>query len=178
MEFAPTVTKVVLTGVESTGKSTLAAALATRLQTVWVPEYAREYLTTLNRPYQQEDLVQIARGQLAAEARLLKKANRYLFCDTGMLVLKIWSEYKYGGCDPFIIQQLNQRESVYILCGLEDISWEYDPLRENPGLTERQHLHTIYQKELEKLSVPYVVVTGNVGERVQRVVNFLTTSIK
>ncbi|MFK7932281.1 MAG: AAA family ATPase, partial [Saprospiraceae bacterium] len=69
-----TVRKVLITGVESTGKSTLTAALAAHYDTIWIPEYARQYLEQLNRNYVQADLLKIAQGQVALEEEYLKKA--------------------------------------------------------------------------------------------------------
>lgn len=168
------VKKILITGVESTGKSTLAVTLATYFNTVWVKEYARTYLNDLNRKYVLSDLLKIAKGQIAAEDILLNEANQYLFCDTGMLVLKIWSEYKFGQCDPFILKQLRERKyDLYILCSVGDVVWEDDPLRENPDLEERLELHEMYKKELKKLNVPYIEVSGSITERRQQIIDWL-----
>ncbi|MEL7022025.1 MAG: ATP-binding protein, partial [Bacteroidota bacterium] len=127
--------KVWLTGVESTGKSTLAAALAQRCDSLWVREYARIYLDALPRDYTQTDIDHIAAGQLRAVEQQLPKANQYLFCDTGMLVLKIWSMHKYGNCSSFIVHQLHrQHGDCHLLCSPKGVKWEYDPLRETPNL--------------------------------------------
>ena len=172
--MSATVRKILITGVESSGKSTLAAALASHYSTLWVPEFAREYLLELDREYIKSDLVEIAKGQVAAEREYLKKANRYLFCDTGMLVLKIWSEYKFGHCDPFILNQLEERKyDLYILCSPHGIDWEYDPLREAPDATERAQLHKIYQNELRQLEINYLEVTGTITNRKQQVIQKL-----
>jgi NadR type nicotinamide-nucleotide adenylyltransferase len=155
--------KIVLTGPESSGKTTLAKRLAEGHNTLWVPEYAREYLENLGRPYEESDLLEIARGQVKAEAKALRKAEKLLFCDTGMLVLKVWSEVKYGGCHPFIQEQLQSgRYDLFLLCA-PDIPWEPDPLRENPD--DRHLLYEIYKKELKNLSLPFVEIFGDVEER-------------
>ncbi|MCD4735883.1 MAG: ATP-binding protein, partial [Bacteroidales bacterium] len=92
--------RIAITGPESTGKSRLSAQLAEHFNTVWAPEYAREYLQKIQRPYTQEDLLEIAKGQKRMHEKMMKFARNILFCDTEMLVIKIWSEFKYGNCHP------------------------------------------------------------------------------
>src|SRR5690606_31123528 len=85
--------KVVILGPESTGKSTLSQQLATHYHTEWVPEYARQYLEELGRPYEQHDLLTIAAGQLGLEDEMAQKAQGLLICDTDLYVIKVWSEH-------------------------------------------------------------------------------------
>jgi NadR type nicotinamide-nucleotide adenylyltransferase len=159
--------RIAITGPESVGKTTLAQALAAGFGTIWVPEYAREYLEHLGRPYVFEDLEIIARGQLELEERCARLAHRYLFCDTDLLVIKIWSAYKYQQTAPFILESLNNSPyDLFVLCGT-DVPWEYDPLRENPG--EREELYQLYKKELTDYSMPFIEVSGSLEERVKRV---------
>lgn len=163
--------RLLLTGPESTGKTLLARRLAETCQTVWVPEYARAYLETLGRPYAEEDLLPIARGQLQLEDFHAQFARRILPCDTGLLVIKVWSEFKYGRCHPWILEQLRQRSyDLYLLCGT-DVPWAYDPQRENPD--EREELYAIYKRELEQLGVPYTELWGGVEERVEAVAGLI-----
>ncbi len=163
--------RIAITGPESTGKTTLAQALAADFGTIWVPEYAREYLEHLGRPYVFEDLEVIARGQRELEERYARLANRYLFCDTDLLVIKIWSAYKYQQTAPFVLESLSNRPyDLFVLCGT-DVPWEYDPLRENPG--EREELYQLYKKELTDHSMPFIEVSGSLEERVKRVSGFL-----
>ena len=81
--------RILILGPESTGKSTLAAALAAYFQEPWVPEVAREYLEKLDRPYAYEDLLQIGKQQMLLEDELAGRAKNYLFCDTDLRVLKL-----------------------------------------------------------------------------------------
>lgn len=165
--YAPPLLRILFTGPESAGKTLLARRLAATYQTVWTPEYARAYLETLGRPYVEEDLLHIARGQLLLEDYQAQFARRILPCDTGMLVIKVWSEYKYGRCHPWILEQLQRRSyGLYLLCGT-DVPWAYDPLRENPG--EREELYAIYKRELEALGVPFTELWGGVEERLEKV---------
>ena len=94
--------KIVLIGPESTGKTTLAKALAKHYDCNYVPEYARQYINDLNRPYQKEDIVTIAKKQIELEETKEKK-EPFLFLDTDLIVCKIWSKFKYGECHPWIL---------------------------------------------------------------------------
>ena len=157
--------KIAITGPESTGKSMLAEQLAGSYHTVWVPEYAREYLGELRRPYMEQDILLIAQGQLRQEQMLIEKSKGYLFCDTEMLVTKIWSEVKYQRCDPWIINAArNHRYDLYLLCDI-DLPWEYDPLREHPG--QRRFLFDLYYNELRKGNYPFAVVRGTGPARLE-----------
>ncbi|MBK6621764.1 MAG: ATP-binding protein [Saprospirales bacterium] len=163
--------RIAITGPESTGKTTLAMALAERFRTAWVREYSREYLDGLGRPYEFEDLEQIARGQRLLEEEGLREANRFLFCDTDMLVMKVWSEYRFGKCAPYILEALqNDPYDLHLLCGT-DVPWEYDPLRENPG--EREELYQIYRSELIRMGGAFLEVRGGEEERVEVVTDYL-----
>ena len=158
--------KVLFTGPESTGKSYLAQRLAKHFNTQWVPEYAREYLDRLSRAYQQEDLIDIAKGQFAWEEKWAAQAKNLLFCDTGPIVLKVWSLMKYGNCHPWIDQQVSQRHyDLYCLCSI-DLPWSYDPLREHQNVEDRKTLYQMYKKELQNLGRPWIEVRGNTEERI------------
>lgn len=150
---------IAITGPESTGKSILAAGLARHYKTVWVPEFAREYLESLGRTYREDDIFQIARGQLESEKSLRPAARDFLFCDTELLVIKIWSMVKYGRCHPWILKKLeNHGYDLYLLCDI-DLPWQYDPLREHPE--SRQFLFDFYTRELNAAGLPYAVVSGS-----------------
>ncbi len=163
--------RIAITGPESTGKSWLAEKLAERYQTAWVPEYAREYLAEINRPYVREDILIIAAGQLDQETKAMKAASGFLFCDTELLVAKIWSEVKYDFCDPWILNKLETHVyDLYLLCNI-DLPWEYDPLREHPD--RRQFLFDLYYNELTKRKFPFSVVSGTGNARLQIAVNMI-----
>ncbi|MBO3699372.1 ATP-binding protein [Fabibacter sp. E12] len=160
-----------IVGPESTGKTTLAKSLANHFQTEWVKEYAREYLTELGRSYTQSDLVEIAKGQVASENRIKKKAKRLIFLDTDLLVIKIWSEFKYGSCDPWIEQQLAMnRADLYLLTDF-DIPYEDDPLRESPN--QRGELFEIYKKTLIDSGSNFHVVKGDHSERLEEAIGYI-----
>ncbi len=145
--------KIIITGPESSGKTTLCKALSKHFNLPFSNEYAREYLDELSRDYNQDDLLNIAKGQLQAE-------NGIQLLDTDLITLKIWSEYKYGSCDKWILNQVEKQKSekrFYLLCK-PDINWEADPQRENPN--DREELFEIYKKETEIFGHDYFVVEG------------------
>lgn len=150
--------RVAIIGPESTGKSTLSAALANHFNTVWVKEYAREYIENLQNPYTFDDITAIAKGQLAAENKLVEQANRYLFCDTTLLVTKIWQEHLYGHCDNFIHNNLIINNYDLHLLTNTDIPWEFDKQREHPHL--REYFMEVYEKALQQMGVNYATISG------------------
>lgn len=150
--------KIAVLGPESTGKSTLSKKLARHYNTEWVPEFARQYIDQLGRPYEEKDLVDIAQGQLEQEDIHAKNASRLLICDTTLLVIKIWSEFKFGRCDPWILQQMEQRKYDLYLLTYIDLPWEDDPQREHP--TRREELFQIYLDELNSWDVRYQIIKG------------------
>ena len=160
--------KVAIVGPECTGKSTLAEALANHYQTVWVPEYARGYLDNLVRPYNEDDLLSIGRGQLRLENSWLRTANRVLVCDTDLLVLKVWSDFKYGHTSREILDEMNLSSYDLHLLTYIDVPWVEDPLREHPH--QRDVLFDIYHKELKKAGVPFVEIRGSAKERLEAAV--------
>lgn len=163
--------KIVLIGPESTGKTTLAKQLSEHYQTCWVKEYARTYIDKLDRPYIQSDLKLIAQGQLLAEAKKEKKANKVLFCDTDLIVIEIWSKVKYNSCDNWILEQIQQRHyDLYLLCGT-DIPWEYDEQRENPN--DRDKLFHIYEATLMDYQKKYTKIIGNKAFRFETAIKIV-----
>jgi NadR type nicotinamide-nucleotide adenylyltransferase len=155
--------KVAIIGPESTGKSELSEFLAKEFNTVWVPEYARTYLDNLRRPYQFADLTEIARGQIALEEALMEKANGVLICDTDLHVIKVWSAFKFGTCDPQILEWIAiRRYDLYLLTYI-DLPWEPDPYREQPD--KRDLLYEMYLEEMKSQRVPFVEIKGDRAER-------------
>ena len=152
-------TKVIVTGPESSGKTTLCKQLSEQFKIPFTEEFSRKYIDDLDRKYLQEDLVIIAKEQLENEQ--LTRSNKQLSLhDTDLITLKIWSEYKYGNCNDWIISQIEQQKQekrFYFLCS-PDIPWESDPQRENPH--NRDELFEIYKVELEQLGHNYFILEG------------------
>lgn len=163
--------RIVITGPESTGKSTLSHELGKHYQSRVVPEYAREYINKLNEDYNYNDILHIAKGQLSDENELAKKGGKFLFCDTGLIVLKIWCDVKYGKCHSWIEEKLQKNNyNLFLLCK-PDIDWTPDPQREHPF--EREKLFNLYLLELESRNLPFFIVKGKVEKRLQRAIEFI-----
>ncbi|MCW3462431.1 ATP-binding protein [Chitinophaga nivalis] len=157
--------KVVVIGPESTGKSTLSEKLASHFHTVWTEEYARTYIDQLSRPYEQEDLWQIARGQLALEQQQAARAREVLICDTDLYVVKVWSEHKYGECDVRILNEIAQQQCDLYLLTYIDLPWEEDPQREYPDPAMRSYFYHVYKDIVLQSGVPWVDIRGGYAER-------------
>ncbi len=175
--------KIVIIGPESTGKSTLAAGLAQHFETTWVPEYAREYLLTNGTNYEFDDLLTIAKGQLALEDEhtaqleqhsqpLLEKGGQIpLFIDTDMYVMKVWCEFVFGKCHDFILKEIVSRKyDLYLLCNT-DLPWVKDELREYPDLETRRKLFLAYKDIMVNQSVPWVEIKGQSHQRLSQAIN-------
>ena len=163
--------KIVLIGPESTGKTTLARKLSTHFRSPMVDEYARTYIAQLERPYSQQDLLEIARGQIKREASFDHATHSYLFCDTDLRVIKIWSQYKYNTVHPWILNQIDQRECLAYLLTDIDLPWEPDPQREHPQ--DRKRIFGLYLTELEFSGVPFTIISGEGNERLKIAVDFI-----
>ena len=154
--------KVVVTGPESSGKSTLATYLHQHFESEIVDEYSRSYLESLNRPYQQEDLVIIAKNQLKAQNAAVAKGG-LVICDTGIEVIKIWSEFKYGNCpETLVLMDDSSSVDLFLLC-TPDLPWIFDPLRENPN--DRDDLFNLYKQHLDAKEARYEIIYGEENER-------------
>jgi len=150
--------------------------MAGHFKTIWVPEIAREYLINLGRAYVYEDILSIAQEQLMQENTLAEVASKVLFCDTDLLVTKIWSLYKYRKCDPWIEAQVkSHRYDLYLLCNI-DLPWEEDPLREHPD--QRDELFGLYLEELQQLDVPFAIISGTGRERTENAILAIAGTLK
>ncbi len=168
--------KIVVIGPESTGKSTLSADLAAALHTVWVPEYAREYLEHLGRSYTAEDLLHIANGQLKSEDEKALLSNKVLVCDTDLNVIKVWSENAYGVCHPWVLEQIAQRRyDLYLLTDI-DIPWQDDPLREHGQPEQRRYFYNIYKDIVTNSGIPWAAISGGKEDRLKQALAAMLSS--
>ena len=163
--------KIVVIGPESTGKSTLCEMLSAHYQTRWVPEYAREYLVEHGMDYTFDNLLTIAKGQLAGEEKIAGEMHQgLLFIDTDMYVMKVWCEFVFNRCHQWIIDQIAlRRYDFYFLCNT-DLPWAADPLREYPDLESREKLFHIYKDLLQNQSTPWIEITGGAPDRLPQAI--------
>lgn len=166
--------KIAITGPESTGKSALTKELAKYYSATFVPEYAREFIATLNRDYTLEDILFIAKKQFENEqAKMNTAKGNFLFCDTDLLVTRIWSLHKYGTCDPWIDEHIRKNHyDLFLLCDI-DLPWQFDEQREHPHL--RQYFFKWYKSELEQFGFPYQIVSGTGKKRTENAVKIINT---
>ncbi|HEX4957125.1 MAG TPA: ATP-binding protein [Lacibacter sp.] len=168
--------KVVIIGPESTGKSTLCEQLAQKYNTLWCPEYARNYLLQHGKSYSFEDLLTIAKGQWQQEAAYTERTKNQslLFVDTDMYVMKVWCEFVFGQCHQWILDRITeQRYDLYLLCN-PDLPWVKDELREYPDEARRIQLYHYYKDLLVHQSTPWVEISGSYEERLQKAINAVT----
>lgn len=174
--------KVVIIGPESTGKSTLCEQLAQHYETTWCPEFAREYLLINGINYEYDDLLTIAKGQLALEEEYTQALERNslpmledgghlpLFIDTDMYVMKVWCEFVFNKCHRYILDQIGEREyDLYLLCNI-DLPWVEDELREYPDPHTRKKIYQIYKDIMLNQPVPWVEISGDYEKRLAKAI--------
>jgi len=162
------IVKIVLFGPESTGKTTLSEQLARHYNTVWVPEFARNYLqqkwNNERKTCEHKDLIPIAIGQMKLENKLVKKADKILICDTDLLETKVYSEEYYGGfVDPELDKAAMQNQYDLYLLTYIDTPWEADDLRDRPE--QRQEMFDAFENTLKKFNRPYILLKGGMKTR-------------
>ena len=162
--------RVVLFGPESTGKTTLSTQLARHYNTVWVAEYAREYLqdkwNNERKTCENSDLVPIAIGQMKLENELAKKADKVLICDTDLLETKVYSEEYYGGfVDPVLDEAAKENTYDLYLLTYIDTPWEADDLRDRPE--QRKEMFDAFENALKKYKRPYLLLKGGKQTRLK-----------
>ena len=154
---------VAIVGPESSGKTTLAADLASHFRTVWLPEYAR--LRLRNSDYSDSDLFQISREQHARETDFIKASAALSIFDTDGLVIRIWWLEKYRRYPHEISELFDSQANRLYLLTTPEMSWEPDVLRESP--TDRDRLFRIYEGTLQELGMTYHVIGGTREQRVE-----------
>ena len=158
------VTRVAILGAESSGKSTLAAALARHYGTVWVPEYLREFVETESRVPNEDDQYAIARTQMAREDAAANGATRFLFCDTTPMMTALYSRWYWGRVDAQLAQLEARHEYAYTLVTAPDSPWEADGLqRESEAV--RQAVHEQVLQVLAERGIDFMLVTGSLPQR-------------
>jgi len=172
--------RVVVTGSECTGKTTLAGDLARHFGTVWVAEYARDYLddkvATTGLPLDASDVEPIARGQIAVEDRGAAMAKDLLVLDTDLVSTTVYARHYYGACPAWIEQAARDRRGdLYLLCDI-DVPWVADPARDRPY--QREHMHALFVEALDALGAPYVTIRGSWPARRAGAISAVRTGVR
>lgn len=169
--------RIVIVGPESTGKTILCEQLAKHYNTVFVPEYARTYFEEHDiNNYTTSDLEIIAKKQLEFEKEYLPKAKRFLFCDTSLITIKIWSSHKFNKVPDFITKSIKDNDYDLTLITNNDVPWIADPQRRNEDL--REHLFKWNKHELQKLDVDYKIIKGIGEERLKNTIQLIEEAFK
>jgi NadR type nicotinamide-nucleotide adenylyltransferase len=168
--------RIVLFGPESTGKTTMAKALANHFNCHWVPEFARTYLQEKWDKSQEvctlDDLLMIAEGQLTLENKALAHAERFLFCDTNVLVTRAWSETHFEGyCNPQLMTWAREFKYDYYFLTHIDVPWEADDLRDRPEARTLMFSH--FENLLIEKQVPYTHLKGSHENRMKLAIKTL-----
>ena len=175
-----TVINVAILGAESTGKTTLCRDLAVHFGCPWVPEYMRTYLQAKWDNEQLtctwDDLLPIAQGQIELENELAKQAAQtsdsgYLFCDTSLFELMVYSNWYYGDCPKALSQAALAHHYDTILLTDVDIPWVADDLRDSPH--QREDISAYFASQLTLHNKTFQRIGGDREERVQQVVKLL-----
>jgi NadR type nicotinamide-nucleotide adenylyltransferase len=170
------IVKVVIFGPESTGKTTLSTQLARHYNTVWAPEFAREYLQKKWNNYRKTcediDIIPIAEGQMKLENNLAKKADKILICDTDLLETKVYSQEYYGGfVDPKLDEAAKTNQYDLYLLTYIDTPWEADDLRDRPGM--RLEMFNAFEKALKDHNKNYILLKGDKETRLKKAVRVI-----
>ena len=159
----PAIKRIALIGPESTGKTTLCRELAVHFHTHWVPEFARAYIGSIGRTYNLQDIEYCAREQLKAEEKETEHAARLLFCDTELIIARVWCEDVFKKVPAWLEEKiLTHRYDLYLLA-YPDLPFVEDPVRENPH--RRTFFFDWYKRELEERNFLYEVIAGEGKQR-------------
>lgn len=167
------VIRIALFGPESTGKSTLAAALAQAFGEPWAEEYVREFWDIHGGRIVAEDLAAIARGQLANEDAAVAKARRVVFCDTELLTNTLWADLLFPGhCPAWVREEADKRSrgfALYLFCDT-DLPWSFDPQRCFPDDAGRAMCRHLFLQTLTERGLPFELVQGDAETRTRRAI--------
>jgi HTH-type transcriptional regulator, transcriptional repressor of NAD biosynthesis genes len=166
------VKKIVLYGPESTGKTTLAKYLAEYFQTIWIPEFARVYLEEKNKSVEPDDISIIAKGQMKYEDEAVFRSNKFLFCDTDILVTKVYSEHYYNFCPEFLKEECKNRNYFLHLLTNNDIPHVADPLRDRAD--RREEMFRLFENEILLANRKFERIIGNFEERKKQSIEIIS----
>ena len=174
----PVLFKVVVTGSECTGKTTLVQALAARFETAFSTEGARNYLDEVQRPLSFADVEPIARRQMSLEGEALEQAGNLAILDTDLVSTMIYSRHYYGGCKTWITEMaVSRMANLYLVCDI-DVPWTEDGLQRNQGEPgQRLQLHQTFISELDRIHAPYEILSGSADTRLERATTIITSHL-
>ena len=161
--------RILISGAESSGKTTLASQLSTALGFSLISEYAREYLNEFGPNYEKKHLLQIAERNWE---NYIASPDSAIF-DTYLLNMKIWSEYKYGFADPWMDEHIKKSKFDLVFLLMYDIKWEYDPLRENEN--DRQFLFEEYKRQFHEYGLQYHIIQGDRASRFKECMRIISS---
>ena len=182
--MAQAIVRVVVSGPESSGKTTLVHQLTQHFGGIAVPEFARTYLEAHGPAYDFDTLSDIGRGQLAAEQEAMSRAAElsadvaHIFVDTSLLVIRVWSQVVYGKSHPWIDEELRRSRYDLHLLTAPDLPWQPDPLRQNPSQVERERIFQRYQQELLAFNQPFHIVSGIGYDRLNEAKKLITLNAR
>ncbi|WP_137173446.1 AAA family ATPase [Massilia sp. HP4] len=160
--------RVAILGAESSGKSTVAEALARRYGTLWVPEYLREFVDTRGRVPHEQDQYAIALTQRAREDAVARDARRFLFCDTTPLMTALYSRVYWGRVDAQLARLDAGHDYAWTFVTAPDTPWEPDGLqRESEEV--RQLVHSMLLETLAARGIDYMLLEGDLPHRMRQV---------
>lgn len=155
------VKKICFYGPESTGKSTMAIKMAEHFNTLFVPEVARELITS--NEFTVEDIIRIGHAQTDRIREKVKSANKILFCDTDVITTEIYSNHYLGVIPPILFDLEKVVKYDYYFLFNTDTPWVADHMRDLGE--KRLEMYTIFKEALDERNIPYIVVQGNYEER-------------
>jgi len=162
--------RIVVTGSECTGKTTLTEALARHYGTAWVPEFVRQFVEVKGAAPEYEDVEAIARGQIAVEDQVASEASELLIQDTDLLSTAVFSRHYYGDCPVWIETELRKRAGdLYLLADI-DVPWTPDGDQRDRG-DRREEMHELFRSALEQHGFRFVEIHGSRRERLKTAIS-------
>lgn len=168
--YASFVRRICILGGESSGKSTLARALAEQFRTLFVAEYGRELWEKEGGQLEYEDLLAIGKEQVAREDAFARRSEHFLFCDTSPLTTLFYSLEMFGKAAPELFELSRRRYHATILC-LPDFPFAQDGTRRDAVFRELQHAW--YLQQLSAQGIRYVEAAGSMNERIETIAALL-----
>ena len=169
---------IVITGAESSGKSTLTGQLSKAFAGIFVTEYARDYVERLKRPYNNQDVETIGKRQLLCYKKIKRdhiNSGVLVFFDTFLIITKIWMQEVYQYCPVWLHLAIVENKPNLVLLCEPDLPWQQDGVRENKE--KRNYLHNRYRKELEYYQIPYSIVNGSGDARMQLAIQHIKRNL-